>query len=287
MGSPPPTLGRELIALAQYLAQTEVHTYAFSVAANAILSLFPFILVLLNISRNVFHSSKMQAVVGDLFRYVLPVGQDSVVRHMQALARGHKAAVFSIFMLVISSTGIFLPLEVALNQVWRAPKNRSYLMNQLVSLGLAFATGLLALGSVAITATQSAAIDRITANHPHFAWMASPYWLLVPLALLMSVTSFFLIYWVLPNTHVPARAVLPTAIFTGIAWEVMKLIYIHALPWLDFQSVYGPFSVSVSLMFWAFLTGLLLLAGAHFSANRYTLRQARLAELKDMAGRRT
>jgi membrane protein len=34
--------------------------------------------------------------------------------------------------------------------------------------------------------------------------------------------------------------------------------------------VYGPFALSVSLMFWAFLTGLLLLAGAKMTALRHS-----------------
>jgi uncharacterized BrkB/YihY/UPF0761 family membrane protein len=50
------------------------------------------------------------------------------------------------------------------------------------------------------------------------------------------------------------------------------------LPRLDFGSVYGPFQVSVGLMIWAFLSGLLLLAGAHFSATRYALSVARQEE---------
>jgi uncharacterized BrkB/YihY/UPF0761 family membrane protein len=53
-----------------------------------------------------------------------------------------------------------------------------------------------------------------------------------------------------------------------------------ALPRLDFQAVYGPFYVSVGLMIWAFLSGLLLLAGAHFSATRYALSVARQEERK-------
>ena len=53
-----------------------------------------------------------------------------------------------------------------------------------------------------------------------------------------------------------------------------------ALPRLDFQAVYGPFYVSVGLMIWAFLSGLLLLAGAHFSATRFALSVARQAELE-------
>lgn len=89
------------------------------------------------------------------------------------------------------------------------------------------------------------------------------------------ILFFFLIYWILPNRKVPARAVLPTAVVVGLLWEVSKHLYVRALPWLDFQSTYGPFYISVGLMVWAFLSGLILLAGAHFSATRYTLRLAR------------
>src|SRR6266404_3809614 len=47
-------------------------------------------------------------------------------------------------------------------------------------------------------------------------------------------------------------AVLPTALLTGLLSEALKYIYIFALPWLNFGEVYGPFAISVSLMFWAF-----------------------------------
>ncbi len=278
---PEATLGAQVVALARYLAQTEVHTYAFSVAANAVLCLFPFMVLLFSLSRNVFHSPGMQAVVGEMFRYLLPTGQDFVVRNMLVLAKARQGtAIFSLVMLVVSSTGVFLPLEVALNQVWRVPKNRSYLHNQAISLLLAFATGVLALGSVALTAKQQGAMSKLVVNHPHLAYFSSANWLLAPCAAVLSVASFFLIYWLLPNRKIPPLAVLPTAIVTGLAWEGMKRLYVHALPWLDLQSVYGPFSISVSFMMWAFLTGLLLLAGAHFSASRETIRQARLADIR-------
>src|SRR4051794_39413562 len=50
-------IGPQIVALAKYMMRTEVHTYAFSVAANVILSLFPFIVMMLTISRVVFHST--------------------------------------------------------------------------------------------------------------------------------------------------------------------------------------------------------------------------------------
>jgi membrane protein len=272
--------GAQVVALARYMARTEVHTYAFSVAANTILSLFPFIVLLLTLSRNVFHSHSMEEVVGDMMKNLLPVGQDFVMRNMQLLAHPHKhTQLFSVVMLLITSTGVFLPLEVALNRVWGVQQNRSYLHNQAVSLGLAFAVGVLAMASVASTASQQTILSWIFVGHTdNVVFRFISFGFLRLCAGLASILLFFLIYWVLPYRKVPARAVLPTAIVIGLLWQLAKVLYIKALPWLDFQSVYGPFYISVGLMMWAFLSGLLLLAGAHFSATRYTLKLAREAE---------
>jgi YihY family inner membrane protein len=96
-------------------------------------------------------------------------------------------------------------------------------------------------------------------------------------AIVASIMIFFLIYWLLPNGKVPARAVVPAAVITGLLFEAVKHAYILALPRLNFQEIYGPFALSVSLMFWAFLSGLLLLTGAHLSAWKYGRRQATIA----------
>jgi len=273
--------GAQIVALARYMARTEVHTYAFSVAANVILSLFPFIVLLLTISR-LFHSHALESVMGDMVKTFLPVGQDFVMRNMQLLAHPHKGTqIFSLVMLLVTSTGVFLPLEVALNSVWGVKENRNYLHNQAVSLGLAFAVGVLAMASAASSASQQSILAWLFMGHTqNLIFNFVSFGFLKLCAGLASILLFFLIYWILPYRKVPARAVLPTAIIIGLLWEGAKYLYIRSLPWLDFQSVYGPFYISVGLMIWAFLSGLLLLAGAHFSATRYTLGLARQAELE-------
>ncbi len=266
----------QVLALLRYLTQTDVHTYAFSVAANVILSLFPFIVLLLTLSQRVFHSPAMFAVVGQLMHSYLPTGQDFVMRNMSLLVHPHKGVqVFSIVMLLVSSTGVFLPLEVALNNVWRAPKNRNYLHNQVVSLGLALSAGLLAMFSVAASAAQQAVLGFLFFGHTdNFVYALLSRGFLSVLAGASSVTLFFLIYWILPNRRIPVRAVFPAALVTGLLWEAAKHLYIFVLPHLDFGSIYGPFQISVGLMLWAFLSGLMLLAGAHFSATRHAMRIA-------------
>ncbi|ABF43184.1 ribonuclease BN, putative [Candidatus Koribacter versatilis Ellin345] len=251
----------------RYMTETEVHTYAFSVAANAILSFFPFVVLMLTICRRAFHSQQMYEVVISLLRDYLPSNQDFVIKNMRFLASAHgKAQVFSLAMLLVTSTGIFLPLEVALNKVWGIHKNRSYLANQLLSLGLALACGTLAMGSVALTAGNLKMLG-VVVGYQNFVARGTSFIVMKSIAILATMLIFFLIYWILPNGKVPWRAVMPAAIIAGAFTEAAKYIYILLLPWLDFQAVYGPFAISVTLMIWAYVSGMLLLGGAHLSAS--------------------
>jgi len=269
----------QILALLRYLSRTAVHTYAFSVAANAILSLFPFIVLMLTIAHRFMHSRQMVSVIAAMLRALLPTGQDFVVRNMVYLVYSQKqVALVSVFMLLVSSTGVFLPLEVALNQVWGVKVNRPYWRNQMISLGLAFMVGTLALVSVAVSASHEALLKMLFFGHtasPAFHFLQKT--ILQILGAMASVAIFFLIYWILPNRRIRVLSVLPAAIVTGLFWEGAKVIYIAFLPLLDLHSVYGPFSISVGLMLWAFVSGLILLAGAHFSANYCLRKEARKA----------
>ena len=59
-------------ALIAYLLDSEVHTFAFSVAANAIISFIPFVVLLYTLALSVFHSEAMKDVVNDMVNYFLP-----------------------------------------------------------------------------------------------------------------------------------------------------------------------------------------------------------------------
>jgi len=122
--------------------------------------------------------------------------------------------------------------------------------------------------SVAMAAGNELALTFMMRGNENIVFRAATFVALKICATLASIAIFFLIYWLLPNGKIKARSVLPAAVAMGVLWEVGKVLYIKALPWLDFQEVYGQaFSISVALMFWAFISGLMLLAGAHLSSD--------------------
>src|SRR5205823_951040 len=84
---------------AKYLVTTEVHTYAFSVAANVILSFFPALVLLMTLVRHVFRSQTMYNVVVELLRDLIPTGQDFILRNLNALVNARSGVqVASLFI---------------------------------------------------------------------------------------------------------------------------------------------------------------------------------------------
>src|ERR1700689_3893902 len=115
-----------VVSTVKYLMQTDVHTFAFSVAANSILAFFPFVVLLMTLIRRVFHSRVMYDVILELLKDYLPAGQDFVIRNLNAMVNSRqRVQVVSLVILLVTSTGVFMPLEVALNRIWRFQNNRS------------------------------------------------------------------------------------------------------------------------------------------------------------------
>jgi YihY family inner membrane protein len=256
-------------ALARYLLDSEVHTYAFSVAANAILSFIPFIVLLYTIALSLFHSAAMADAVSQMVYYFFPSNQDWIAKNLVLAAPRHGVQVFSLLMILISCTGIFLPLEVALNQAWGVAKSRNYLLNQVVAFGLAILMVLLGMASVILSAWQRELLTFVFFHHTdNFVFNGISYLWLALCTGVACILFFFSIYWLLPNRRVPALHVMRTAVITGVIWLSVKYIFVAVLPHLDLKALYGPFYVSVGLLFWAYISGLILFAGAQFSVAR-------------------
>jgi YihY family inner membrane protein len=256
-------------ALVNYLLDSEVHTYAFSVAANAILSFIPFIVLLYTLALTVFHSQVMAGVVSDMIHYFFPSNQDWIAKNLVVEAPRHGVQVFSLIMILISCTGIFLPLEVALNQAWGVAKSRNYLMNQLVAFGLAILMVALGMISIVLSAVQRQILGFLFFHHTDNVLFNGVSWLWLAICTgIASILFFFSIYWLLPNCKVPVKPVLRASIITGLIWLFAKYAFVAVLPHLDLKSLYGPFYVSVGLLFWAYISGLILFAGAQYSVSR-------------------
>lgn len=255
----------------RYWLETEVHVYAFSIAANVLLSAYPFLLVMISLCRYVFQWQEAEAAIFLALRDYFPgeVG-DFLARNLDVTVRKHGPLQwFSIVLLFFTANGIFEPLEVALNRAWGITENRSFLRNQIISLGLIFLSGALILLSAIFTAVNTGMLAGTAIGATWVAAVGSVVLFKVA-AVPISILMLFLIYWLLPNRRLPAQDLIPVSIFVGLALELLKYINLLTLPYLysKLQQEYGPFVNSVTILLWSFLAAMIILAGAEWTARR-------------------
>lgn len=256
---------RALAPTFRYWMQTEVHVYAFSVAANVLLSFYPFLIVMMSVSRRFFKEQTTIAAIQLALQDYFPESFTNFLytRGQHENLPPHRSMeVASVILLLFTANGIFEPLEVALNRAWGIKKNRSFFRNQLVSLALVFACGALALLSMMLTAMNQASLKGILAS-------LLPGLLFKLAALPMAVLVLFLIYFYLPNGRPPMNRVIAAAIGVGVLLEALKYLNKLAWPWFQrkLEAEYHVFQYSVSLIFLGFLAAMLVLAGAEWAAR--------------------
>src|ERR1700691_5877229 len=118
----------------RYWMKTEVHVYAFSVAANVLLSFYPFLIVSVAVASKFFSRATALSAIDLALNDFFPDALGSFL-HNNPPPQG-KIEIVSLILLLFTANGIFEPLEVALNHGWGVHKNRSFFRNQLVSLVL-------------------------------------------------------------------------------------------------------------------------------------------------------
>jgi YihY family inner membrane protein len=264
-------LVRALLPTFRYLMQTEVHVFAFAVSAGLLLSFFPFLTVMLSICRYVLKwRAGVSAVYFALNDYFPDTMGQFIRRNFEVtVASRGPVQVVSLILLFFTASGIFEPLEVALNRIWNCPTNRNYFKNQLVSLGLIFACGALMLVSTTLTVLNNQFLTgnsiRQTAGVANILGLVLFRVAAIPITMLV----LFLIYWLLPNCKIRPARMVPAAIVVGLLLELLKYVNLWTWPYLraKLQSEYGPFYYTVTIILWGFLAALVVLAGAEWTAR--------------------
>ena len=256
-----------------YLAETEAHVYALAVAASVLLAFFPFLTVMMSLCRDVLQWRAAEDAIKLALQDQFAGEIGKFIAYHLGLGRWYipKLSFTSMFLLLFTANGVFEPMEVALNRAWGVTTNRSYLKNQVVSLGLILACGTLALCSLMLGALGGQFLSGATGSMAHFAGFLRT--LLFKLAAVpLSMFALFLVYWLLPNRKIEPGRVAPVAIVVGLILEALKYVdmLFHNAIHEKLDREYRIFEYSVTILLWSFVAALVVLAGAHWTARRDT-----------------
>jgi membrane protein len=252
----PGVIGR-LASAGRVLLSRDIAVLTNAIAFNFLLCLFPLLLVVAAFAQALPAGRRGTAALLLVLQELIPFDHKSLAETLTSLtrlARGFELV--SLMLIVWGSSGIFMPVEMALNRAWGGPPHRDFWKSRLLAFLMTLAGGVLALGSTLLT---------VVARGYSKDWPTLAGYAVKGSALLLTCLLFFLIYRVIPDVPVGARVAALAALWAGCGFEAAKYAFVWNLPRLNLKAFYGPLAFSVSLILWAYVSSLALVFGALMS----------------------
>src|SRR5437016_3781242 len=121
-----------------FLAEDSL-TVSASIAYYLLLSIFPLMLLVLSLSSIYIRPFELSGRLAVVLENYLPMRPDFIMRELVSISKSFgRLSTISILLLWWSSSGVFLPLERALNRAWDVQERRPLWRRLLISLEMTF-----------------------------------------------------------------------------------------------------------------------------------------------------
>jgi membrane protein len=256
-------------------------THAASIAFYALLSLFPFVLLMLSVLGSITaDAADRDRVVAFVFEY-FPRQFEFITGQIDAFrASTLRIGVGGTIGLVWASLGFFNAVTSAVNHAWAVEKRRSFLKHRLVGfLMLLSAGGILLVAIIIVSAAkvaQSRWFDALQLQSAMMTWLSG--FMADQLATLLLIGCVALLFYFIPNTRVRFRDVWPGAIVVGLLWRgALSAFSWYVRDLASWNVVHGSVTAAVVFLLWIYVCAVILLYGVEMTAA--------YARFQDAAGR--
>lgn len=252
-------------------------TFASSIAYYALLSFFPFVLLVFTILGRVAagHAGDDRAALS-LIERALPRNFEFLSTQIIQLRQTPlRLNVLGTIIMLWASMGVFGAVTNAVNHAWGVEKPYSYFHHKLVAFvmmsvaGVFFIVALLLMGAMQVVqATWFASVlERFPAIHSvtSFAYRNA----IMP----VSVLTVGLVYYYAPNAQVRLRDVWFGAVLAAVLWRLALAGFSWYLREFGRFSVHGSVSTVVVFLAWVFLSAVIFLYGVEVTAAYARLRK--------------
>jgi len=198
-------------ALLNFLEEDSLMVSA-SIAYHSLLAIFPLLLLLLGLSGLYIRHFELAGHLSVVLQRYLPVRTDIIMQNLVGISRAYgRIGLLSFLLLLWSSSGVFVPLEKALNRAWEVAEGRAWWRSRLVALEMALMVGCLTLIAAAFVGVEIFFRKRVDA-----LLGPSLYPLVIFLYHLLTATSSFalaLLMFVVLFERLPNRPMNPRRAF--------------------------------------------------------------------------
>ena len=254
-------------------------THAASIAYYALLSFFPFLLLIFSVLGSITDNENDRlAVLTFVFRY-FPTQLDFVSKQLQALSENHvRLGVAGGLALIWASLGVFGAITSAVNEAWGVERQRSFWKHRLVSfMMLVAAGGVMIVALLLVLAVEVAQGSSFGVMLSRYHWMAVLQTLTFDyMATVLLILAIGLVFYFIPNAKTRFRDVWVGAALTGVLWRTA----FSGFAWYiarnkSMTMIHGSIAAVVVFLLWVYVSSIILMYGVEFTAAYARLRRRR------------
>lgn len=222
--------------------------------------------------------SQMFTEVGGLIGEKSAKAIESAMTAQEQSSKGTVASIIAIVTLLITSTGLFIELQDALNTVWGVePKPgqglKGFIKNRFLSFAMVLGIGFLLLVSLIVSTALTFLGNYLSGLVPGMdvLWRVTN----IAVSFVIIAALFAMIFKVLPDVKIPWRDVWVGAATTALLFTAGKFLLGWYLGRNSMVSAYGAAGSVILLLLWVYYSAQILFFGAELTqayANRFGAR---------------
>lgn len=256
---------------------------AAALSYYGLFSLFPLAVLLITALGFFIDPAAAQDLISQLLQNILPDAQGIEEFVSDTLAsifasRG-EVTLISLVALLWAASGVFTNLTFNLDLAWSDNGRPSPLTARLIGLLMVIVVyvGLIALLLSSAVLGVLSMLPAVLMRWLGFDGQIVQAWTVRAIPFVFSVLVFFGLYKWVPRARVPWSVAFWGALFAAVTTQILNLGFTWYLSsgLARYESLYGPLTTIIVLLFWFYLTVLIILIGAHFGAAMAQRRKER------------
>ncbi len=257
--------------------RSEGLTHAASISYYALLSLFPFLLLLFSVIGSLTADPQARdQVITFVFQY-FPQQFEFVTRQVDSFRTERVGiGIGGGLALAYASLGVFSALSSAVNHAWGVERHRGFWRHRAFSFVMLLAAGAMFLAAIVLVSAVRVADARwFGALGYRPAWIetltgvGSQY-----LGTVLLILCVGLVFRFVPHTRIRFRDVWPGAVLTGLLWRLAFSLFSAYAANPARWSIHGSVAAVVVFLLWIYVSAVLLLYGVEMTAAYVRLRHA-------------
>jgi membrane protein len=179
--------------------------------------------------------------------------------------------IISAILVVWAALGLLTTIEKAFNNIWHVSRGRSFL-HRIISYWAILTLGPLLLGAGIYVTTKYAMFGQIRETVMSYIGPILSY--------LIATVAFFVLYFVMPNTKVKAKAAIWGAAVAGLVWTLTKWGFgKYVTVFIPYNKIYGVLGLVPLAVLWIYVTWLIVLFGLQLTFTTQNFESLNDAEI--------